>query len=101
LPSSVEQLHRELSPRGLTVLAINIEESRSTVAAWAREHKVTVPILLDTDGVATRQYGVLATPTAFLVDRQGRLLGRAVGPRDWTSAPARALLTGLLAPPGR
>ena len=44
----------------------------------------------------TRQYGVIATPTAFLIDRQGRLLGRIVGPRDWASPAGTALIAGLL-----
>jgi alkyl hydroperoxide reductase subunit AhpC len=97
LPSTVEQLHRELSGRGLSVLAVNIQESPSTVAAWVREKKVTIPIVLDTDGEVTRQYGVIATPTAFLIDREGRLVGRVVGPRDWGSPAGRAVIAGLLA----
>ena len=102
MPSTVEQLHRDLSGRGLSVIAVNIQESRSTVAAWVREKKVTVPILLDADGEVTRQYSVIATPTAFLIDREGRLLGRVVGPRDWASPAGKALIAGLLTtPPGR
>jgi AhpC/TSA family len=99
LPSTVTQLHRELSERGLSVLAINIQESQSTVAGWAREKKIAIPILLDADGEVTRQYRVIATPTAFLIDREGRLVGRVVGPRDWSSFAGRALITGLLAAP--
>ncbi len=56
-----------------------------------------IPILLDTDGAVTRRYGVNGTPTAFLIDRQGRLLGRAVGPRDWASPAGAALIAPLLA----
>ena len=96
MPSTVEQLHRDLSPRGLSIVAVDIQEGQSTVAAWAREKKVTVPILLDTDGEVTRQYSVIATPTSFLIDRQGRLLGRMVGPRDWASPPGKALFASLL-----
>ena len=102
MPSTVEQLHRELSPRGLSVLAVNIQESQTTVAAWAREKKVTIPIVLDTAGEVTREYAVIATPTSFLVDHQGRLLGRMVGPRDWASPPGKALFASLLSsPPSR
>jgi alkyl hydroperoxide reductase subunit AhpC len=102
LPSTVEQLHRDLSVRGLSVLAVNIQESQATVAAWAQEAKVTIPILLDADGDVTRRYGVIATPTVFLVDREGRLVGRAVGPRDWSSPAGKGLTAGLLTiPAGR
>lgn len=99
MPSSIEQLHRDLSARGLSILAVNIQESASTVAAWAREGKVTVPILLDPDGEVTRQYGVIATPTTFLIDQEGRLLGRVVGPRNWASPEGKALIAALLEAP--
>jgi len=99
LPSTIAQLHRELTPRGLSILAVDIQEGHSAVAAWVKEKKVTIPILLDADGDVTRQYGVIATPTAFLIDREGRLLGRVVGPRDWSSSPGKALIEGLLAGP--
>jgi len=46
LPSTVERLHRDLSRKGLSVIAVNIEESRSTVDAWVKEKHVTIPILL-------------------------------------------------------
>ena len=72
------------------------------VATWAREKKVTIPILLDADGEVTRQYGVIATPTAFLIDREGRLLGRVVGPRDWASPAGKAVIAAFLTtPPSR
>jgi peroxiredoxin len=94
-------LSQDLSPRGLTVIAVNIQESRSTVASWIKEKKVTIPVLLDTDGDVTKRYSVIATPTAFLIDRQGRVLGRIVGPRDWDSPVGKALFAGLLTtPPG-
>src|SRR5262249_49335966 len=96
LPSTIERLHRDLSGRGLSVLAVDIEESRSTVGSWAREKKVTFPILLDPDGEVIRKYGVIATPTVILIDRDGRLLGRVVGPRGWAGPAAKALLAGLL-----
>jgi peroxiredoxin len=99
LPSSIEQLHRDLSARGLSILAVNIQESPQTVAAWVRERKVTLPILLDPDGAVTRQYGVIATPTTFLIDPAGRLLGRLVGPRDWASPAGQALIAGFLESP--
>jgi len=92
-------LHQDSALRGLTVIAVNIQESRSTVASWIREKRVTIPVLLDADGDVTKRYSVIATPTAFLIDRQGRVLGRVVGPRDWASPEGKALIAGLLNPP--
>ena len=67
---------------------------RKTVA----ERGYTAPVLLDESGdAAGRLYGVWGPPTVYLLDRQGRLVGRAAGPRAWESPAARALIEALLA----
>ena len=45
----------------------------------------------------SREYGVRSTPTVFLVSRRGLIVGRAIGMREWTGAPARAVIEALLA----
>jgi peroxiredoxin len=96
LPSSIEQVHREWQGRGLVVLAINIDEPRDTVAAWVRRTRISMPVLLDPGGEVTSAYGVTATPTAFIVGRDGRLVAKVIGARPWTSEDGRALFERLL-----
>ena len=80
------------------MLAVNIQEPRGTVAAWVRDKKVTFPVVLDTDGAAARAYRVTATPTVFVVGRDGKVVGAAFGTKEWTSEPGRALLARLTRP---
>jgi peroxiredoxin len=99
---SINAVHREFEPRGLAVLLINIRESRETVARIATERGYVVPILLDADGRVSAEYAVQGTPTTYLVDRQGDVVARAIGPRPWTGPEGRALFRALLdAPPPR
>jgi len=96
LPSTIEQVGKEFKDRGLTVLAVNIREGRDRVARWVKENKVTSTVLLDPDGAVTAAYRVTGTPTVVLVGRDGKLVGRAVGNRGWTSPAGRALFDALL-----
>ena len=96
LPATVQELARRYRDRQLVVLAVNIEEGRDKVRAWVKKHSLTVPVLLDTDGEISGAYRVTATPTAVLVDRDGRTVARAVGTRSWTSDQARPLWDALL-----
>ncbi|PYM13791.1 MAG: hypothetical protein DMD81_20070 [Candidatus Rokuibacteriota bacterium] len=98
MPSTIEQVHREYKDRGLVVLAVNIQEPRGTVAAWVRDKKVTFPVVLDTDGAAAKAYRITATPTVFIVGRDGKVVGAAFGTKEWTSEPGRALLARLTRP---
>jgi peroxiredoxin len=91
-------VHQEFKDRGLALYAVNIEESRPTVAAFVRKNTMSLPILLDPDGEASAAYQITATPTVFLIGRDGKLVAKALGTKAWTSAPGRALLQRLLAP---
>jgi peroxiredoxin len=96
LPSTIEQVHREWSGRGLVVLALNIQESPEEVATWVKAHGVSFRVLLDPPGAITKAYQVTATPTVFLVDRDGLLVAKALGTTPWTQEKGRALLATLV-----
>lgn len=95
----LEQLHRDYASRGLTVLALNFREEPVTVRRYARELGLTMPLLLDPAGTITKSYGVIGLPVSFLIGRDGRAVARAIGPREWASAAARALIESLLMEP--
>jgi hypothetical protein len=40
--------------------------------------------------------GLRGLPTTYLIDPEGRLIGAAMGGRDWSSTEAKALIAGLL-----
>ncbi len=94
---SVDALSREFRGQGLEVLLINFRESPDRVRRVVRERGYTAPVLLDESGDVTgRVYGVWGPPTIYLVDRAGRLVGRAIGRRDWSTPAARTFVRELL-----
>jgi len=78
------------------VLAVNLGEKRDLVAAWVKSRGVTSTVLLDANKEAEKSYQIAYTPTVFLVDRQGKLVGKAIGERQWTGEQGKALLRRLL-----
>jgi peroxiredoxin len=93
----LERLQRESSSRGLAIIGINVRESPEAVGRYAKELGLTFPIVFDPDGKINAMYGVIGLPTTFVVARDGRAIAFAVGPRQWESAPLRALIEALLA----
>lgn len=79
------------------MLAVSIREEPETVAAWTRKANVRFPVLLDEDASVARGWRVTSTPTVFLIDRRGRVVGKAIGTKPWASPAGRALLAALLA----
>ena len=79
------------------MVLVNFQEGADTVRKAARDRGYVAPVLVDGSGDVTgRVYGVWGPPTSYLVDRQGRLLGRIQGARDWTTPAARNLIKSLV-----
>jgi thiol-disulfide isomerase/thioredoxin len=95
----MEALAHELAPRGLTVLAVNHQESEPRVAAFVREYRLTLTVLLDPEGQVATRYRAVGLPATYVVDRTGQLVGSVLGIRNWQDPAARAYLERLLAEP--
>ena len=77
-------------------MAIDIQESREKVEGWMQGKGLSFTVLLDASGTVTSAYEVTATPTVFVLSREGRLVGKALGNKPWMSEQGRALLTRLI-----
>ena len=96
----IQTVYQELKGKGFEVVLISFREDPATVRQAVRDRKYTTPVLLDESGDVTgKMYGVWGPPTVYIVDRQGRLVGRAAGPRAWDSPNGRRLIQALLDTP--
>jgi len=93
---SIERLYRALRDQGLVVLAVDVDESPERVAKFVKDFRLGFPVLLDAGSHVFSSYGAPGLPTTILIDRQGRVIGGALGPRDWASDAGRALMRTLL-----
>jgi hypothetical protein len=72
-------------------------EKPDHVRQVVRERGYVAPVLLDESGDVTgKTYGVWGPPTAYFIDREGRLIGRVAGPRDWSGPAAQTFVQALL-----
>jgi hypothetical protein len=53
-------------------------------------------VLLDPKCEALDLFEVKGIPTTFVIDKKGRMVGRAIGPRDWKSQDALFLVNLLV-----
>jgi len=82
---SLERLRRRLSGTGFEVLSVTIDDpvSYEAVEEFRREFSLSFPILLDPERKAYDSYGATGVPETYLIDAQGRLVERFIGPRNW------------------
>jgi len=92
---SLQALADVYGPDKLLVLAINFKEPPARALRFAQSTGVTLPVLLDTQGLLARQWGVKVFPTTLLVDARSRPKIRVQGEVDWTGQAAARLVAGL------
>ncbi|MBI1911657.1 MAG: TlpA family protein disulfide reductase [Deltaproteobacteria bacterium] len=94
---SMESAYRKLSEKGLVIMAVNSLEPQGSAAEFVNGNGYTFPVLPDESGSISKLYNARFLPTTYLIDRQGHLIGKAIGARDWNSNSAIKFLEELLA----
>ncbi len=93
---SMERLYKQLKDRDFTMLAVDMQESEKPVKAFMSEFSLSFPALLDRNGDISSLYGIVGLPSTYIIDREGKIIGKAVGPRDWSSQESIRLFQSLL-----
>jgi len=96
---ALEKLYREHRNGGFVALAVNFKEKARDVQRFTRDLGLTLPMALDADGTVSRDLKVRGLPVTFLLDRDGRILWRAIGARDWDGPDGRAYFERFLTTP--
>jgi cytochrome c biogenesis protein CcmG, thiol:disulfide interchange protein DsbE len=93
----LERWQGVMQSKGGTVLGVDVNDISDDGLSFARQYKLTYPLLRDGDAHSQAAFGVLAYPESFLIDRQGRIVAAERGPVD--DAFMRAKVLPLLQEP--
>jgi thiol-disulfide isomerase/thioredoxin len=76
-----EKLHREFAGQDVAILTIDADEPELTPAQYVKDEKFTFPVLLAEGTDSVTRWNVVAFPTTFVVDAEGRVAAFAIGSR--------------------
>ena len=82
---AMQRLHTALAGPDFELVAISVDAGRDEVAKFQERLALRFPIALDPEKRISVQYQSYRYPESFLIDRDGRILSRYIGPRDWDS----------------
>ena len=84
---SMTALNRLMAGKPFRMLAISIDQGgKDAVNDFFKKSRLTLPVLIDSNGSIARLYGITGVPETFVIDRKGVIIKKIVGPLDW-SAP--------------
>ena len=92
---SMEKLHEKFKDKDFVMVGINLQESEATILKFYKEHMLTFTTLLDSTGDVGTAFRIRGIPTTFILDKNGIIIGKALGPREWDSRDSFALFEYL------
>ncbi len=92
---SLDGLYNRLKKDGLVVIGVSVDRARADIAQLAG--KVSYPVLLDERGdVFVKEYTITRLPATIIIDRDGAIVKKIYGGRDFSSGSFIGEMTGLL-----
>ncbi|WP_447986325.1 TlpA disulfide reductase family protein [Nitrospira sp. Nam74] len=95
---SMEVLYKNFDRDGLVVLAVSIDRvtTKKDIPPFVSSMNLTFPVLVDSWGQTDKRYKLMGVPETYIIDQQGILREKIIGPRDWTVLDNLKTITGLL-----
>lgn len=90
---SLEELQRRMP--GVTVVAISTDEDQNAYKKFLTEHHVTLNTVWDGKQIVNPLYGTYRYPETYVIDRDGKLRRKFIGPQTWTSPEIMEYLAKL------
>lgn len=94
LPSLIDMQNR-LRGRGVVVLGVSIDVDGDAYHRFLKERSVNFVTVRDPERKVPDMYGTYGWPESYIVDRQGVLRRKIIGPINWDSPEIMQFLSKL------
>ena len=83
---SMQVLWENLKNQDFMMLAVSMDRVTTTkdIPSFVESLKLSFPILTDSWGQTDKRYKLMGVPQTYIIDQNGVLSEKVIGPRDWT-----------------
>ena len=94
---SMQALYQRYKEKDFILLAISVDEGSPAAAKkFIQQNRYRFPVLLDPAGKTLDLYDIDKLPATVIIDKKGRMIGKAIGPRDWGRPEVFSLIDQML-----
>jgi cytochrome c biogenesis protein CcmG, thiol:disulfide interchange protein DsbE len=83
---SMQVLWENLKNQDFMMLAVSMDRvtTKKDIPSFVETLKLSFPILTDSWGQTDKRYKLMGVPETYIIDQNGVLREKVIGPRDWT-----------------
>lgn len=97
---SMQRAQRLLSGEEVAFIAVSMDDSWVPVQRFLEGRSIDFTVLLDDNGEVAARWRVMAVPTAYVLDGEGRQRIRVIGGYEWDDPDLLESIRRLAAPRG-
>jgi len=75
----MNEMQNKYADDGLVIIGVNLDAVDADAQAFLRESPADFQIINDPEGTLAREHDVVAMPTSYIFDRDGKLVTRHLG----------------------
>ena len=96
----LQMIQKELEPKGVHFAAVSLDtrNRQSSVEAYIKKEKVTLPVYRDPEGTLAKRFQVRAIPTTVVLDQNAEIYYRTKGYRRGDEILLKKKIQALMRP---
>jgi cytochrome c biogenesis protein CcmG, thiol:disulfide interchange protein DsbE len=80
---SLNQFQKQFASSGVVVLGVSVDQNERAYQQFLKRAGVTFRTSRDPQADLSSRYGTFKYPETYVIDRNGKVVQKHIGPRDW------------------
>lgn len=80
---SLQALAGKLGPKGVVVLGVSVDKNDVAYKRFLEQARISFETARDPEAEIGAEYGTFKYPETYVIDAEGRVRQKHIGPRDW------------------
>jgi len=93
---SLDQFQKTFANSGVVVLGVSVDQNPVAYRNFLAKVKVAFQTARDPEARISSDYGTFKYPETYIIDREGRVVEKIIGPTNWSDAAMIARVKQLL-----
>lgn len=92
---ALQKLEQKIAGESFQLITINLDENSAVADKFIKKKKIDFLVIKDISQIISKKFGVRQLPTAFLLDKQNRVLGTVIGAVEWNEKETLSFMKRL------
>jgi peroxiredoxin len=93
---SLNQFAQTMGPQGVTVLGISVDRNEKAYREFLQRNSLQFLVARDPEENISSSYGTFKWPETYVINREGKVVQKFIGPRDWNDPQVVNSIRALL-----